>query len=399
MPVKILMVCLGNICRSPLAEGLLASKLPKETFLVDSAGTGNWHVGKQPDERSIAVAKKNKLDISTQRGKQFKASDFDDFDYIYVMDNSNYSDVIQLAKNEEQKNKVQLILNELFPGENVDVPDPYYGLQNGFDSVYSMLDKSCEVIAEKLIAKHSEKEIQKKSSSCGKLYLIPTTLGESEPLDVLPHSVKRTIEFIDDYIVENEKTARKFIKSIDPEKVQASLKVSTLNKHTEASEYNKMIQPCLEGKNIGLLSEAGCPGIADPGAVIVKLAHERNIQVVPLVGPSSILLAMMASGMNGQNFAFIGYLPIDKTDKKITLRNLEKLSQDKNQSQIFIETPYRNNKMMEDILQALQPNTHLCVAADITLPTEYIKTMRVSDWKKTKIELHNRPAIFIIHKT
>lgn len=399
MPVKILMVCLGNICRSPLAEGLLASKLPKESFIVDSAGTGNWHVGKQPDERSIAVAKKNKLDISNQRGKQFKSSDFDNFDHIYVMDNSNYDDVIKLAKNEEQKNKVQLILNELFPGENVDVPDPYYGLQNGFDAVFSMLDKSCEVIAEKLIAKHSKSESTSKSATRGKLYLIPTTLGESDPLDVLPYTVKRTIEFINDYIVENEKTARKFIKSIDPEKVQASLRLSSLNKHTEASEYNKMIQPCLEGKNIGLMSEAGCPGVADPGAVIVKLAHEKNIQVIPLVGPSSILLAMMASGMNGQNFAFIGYLPIDKTDKKITLRNLEKLSQDKNQSQIFIETPYRNNKMLEDILQALQPNTHLCVAADITLPTEYIKTMRVSDWKKTKIELHNRPAIFIIHKT
>jgi 16S rRNA (cytidine1402-2'-O)-methyltransferase len=160
-----------------------------------------------------------------------------------------------------------------------------------------------------------------------------------------------------------------------------------------------MIQPCLEGKNIGLLSEAGCPGVADPGAVIVKLAHEKNIQVIPLVGPSSILLAMMASGMNGQNFAFNGYLPIDKAEKKTILKNLEKVSQDKNQSQIFIETPYRNNKMLEDIVQALQPNTYLCVAADITLPTEYIKTMRVSDWKKTKIELHNRPAIFIIHKT
>lgn len=399
MPVKILMVCLGNICRSPLAEGLLASKLPKESFIVDSAGTGNWHVGKQPDERSIAVAKKNNLNISNQRGRQFKSTDFDNFDHIYVMDNSNYNDVIKLAKDEEQKNKVQLILNELFPGENVDVPDPYYGLQNGFDAVFSMLDKSCEVIAEKLIAKHSKSESTSKSATRGKLYLIPTTLGESDPLDVLPYSIKRTIEFIDDYIVENEKTARKFIKSIDPEKVQASLRLSALNKHTEASEYNKMIQPCLEGKNIGLMSEAGCPGVADPGAVIVKLAHEKNIQVIPLVGPSSILLAMMASGMNGQNFAFIGYLPIDKTDKKITLRNLEKLSQDKNQSQIFIETPYRNNKMLEDILQALQPNTHLCVAADITLPTEYIKTMRVSDWKKTKIELHNRPAIFIIHKT
>ena len=232
----------------------------------------------------------------------------------------------------------------------------------------------------------------------GKLYLIPTTLGENNPDEVLPFTVKRTVGFIDDYIVENEKTARKFIKSILPEKIQASLNLSTLNKHTAISDHAKMIQPCLEGKNIGLMSEAGCPGVADPGAVIVKLAHEKGIQVVPLVGPSSILLAIMASGMNGQSFTFNGYLPIDKSEKKIALKNLEKISQDKNQSQIFIETPYRNNKMLEDILQALNPSTYLCVATDITLPTEFIKTIRVSDWKKIKVDLHNRPTIFIIHK-
>ena len=154
MSVKILMVCLGNICRSPLAEGILASKLPKDKFTVDSAGTGSWHIGHAPDERSIAVAKKNKLDISKQKGRQFTASDFDAFDYIYVMDNSNYSDVMELSKNQEQKNKVQLILNELFPNENVDVPDPYYGVPNGFDAVYKMLDEVCELIALKLIRKH-----------------------------------------------------------------------------------------------------------------------------------------------------------------------------------------------------------------------------------------------------
>lgn len=232
----------------------------------------------------------------------------------------------------------------------------------------------------------------------GKLYLIPITLGDSNPDDVLPQTVKRAIEFIDCYIVENEKTARKFIKSIYPEKVQSSLILSTLNKHTEVTDHNEMIKPCLQGINIGLMSEAGCPGVADPGAAIVKLAHEKGIQVVPLVGPSSILLAMMGSGMNGQSFAFNGYLPIDKSDKKSALKNYEKLSHDKNQSQIFIETPYRNNKLLEDFLQTLQPNTHLCIAADITLPTEYIKTLRVADWKKTKIDLHNRPTIFIIHK-
>ena len=236
-------------------------------------------------------------------------------------------------------------------------------------------------------------------STLGKLYLIPTMLGDVEAMDVLPLTVRRAVDFIDDYIVENEKTARKFIKSINPEKVQATLRLTLLNKHTEIAEHLQMIKPCLAGKNIGLMSEAGCPGIADPGAVIVKIAHERGIQVVPLVGPSSILMAMMASGMNGQNFAFNGYLPIDKSEKKSALKHLEKLSQDQNQTQIFIETPYRNNKMLEDILTTLQPNTHLCVATDITLPTEYIKTLRVSDWKKAKIDLHNRPTIFIIHKT
>ncbi len=244
--------------------------------------------------------------------------------------------------------------------------------------------------------------------SIGKLYLIPVTLAspndselvkQSNPFDVLPETVKRTIEFIDDYIVENEKTARRFIKSVLPEKVQATLKLSTLNKHTEIAKHNRMLQPCLDGINVGLMSESGCPGIADPGATIVKLAHEKGIQVVPLVGPSSILLALMGSGMNGQSFAFNGYLPIDKSDKKTALKNFEKLSFDKNQSQIFIETPYRNNKLVEDILQTLQPNTHLCIACDITLPTEYIKTYKVADWKKIKIDLHNRPTIFILHKS
>ena len=237
----------------------------------------------------------------------------------------------------------------------------------------------------------------KSIQTLGKLYLIPTTLGECNNSDVLPLAIERTIDFIDDFIVENEKTARKFIKSTNPNKVQASLQLFSLNKHTEIKDHLQMIQPCLNGKNMGLMSEAGCPGVADPGAVIVKLAHEKGIQVVPLVGPSSILLAIMASGMNGQSFTFNGYIPIDKSEKRAALKTLEKLSADKNQSQIFIETPYRNNKMLEDILQALNPETYLCIAADITLPTEYIKTMRVLAWKKAVVDLHNRPTIFIIH--
>ena len=154
MPIKILMVCLGNICRSPLAEGLLASKLPKGTFFLDSAGTGNYHSGKEPDQRSIATAKKNGLDISHQKARQFSPRDFDTFDHIYVMDNTNYDDVVSLAKTQEQKQKVELILDAIFPNENVDVPDPYYGLQNGFDMVWEMLDEATDVISKRLIEKH-----------------------------------------------------------------------------------------------------------------------------------------------------------------------------------------------------------------------------------------------------
>jgi 16S rRNA (cytidine1402-2'-O)-methyltransferase len=236
-------------------------------------------------------------------------------------------------------------------------------------------------------------------TSQGKLYLIPTTLGEMNHEEVLPQTIKRSIDFIDYFIVENEKTARRFIKMVHPEKAQSELHLFLLNKHTENKQYLDYIKPLLEGKNIGLMSEAGCPGVADPGAAIVKIAHEKGIQVVPLVGPSSILLAIMASGMNGQSFAFNGYLPIEKTEKKQALKGFEKLSFDKNQSQLFIETPYRNNKLLEDILSALQPNTLLCIACDITLPSEYIKTLSINHWKKQKVDLHNRPSIFIIHKS
>ncbi|NRS89504.1 16S rRNA (cytidine1402-2'-O)-methyltransferase [Flavobacterium sp. 7E] len=236
------------------------------------------------------------------------------------------------------------------------------------------------------------------NNTLGKLYLIPTTMGECDPMDVLPQTVKRTIDFIDHYIVENEKTARKSIKEVSPEKKQSDLILFTLNKRTEVKEHLDFIKPLLEGKNVGLMSEAGCPGVADPGAVIVKLAHDKGIQVVPLVGPSSILLAMMASGMNGQSFTFHGYLPIEKDEKRASFKTLERVSFEKNQSQIFIETPYRNNKLLEDLVQTLNPETHLCIATDITLPTEYIKTKKIAAWKKETIDLHKRPTIFIIHK-
>ncbi|MEP1487298.1 MAG: SAM-dependent methyltransferase [Algibacter sp.] len=233
----------------------------------------------------------------------------------------------------------------------------------------------------------------------GKLYLIPTTLGDNEPLEVLPMSVKKIIELTDTYIVENEKTARRFIKRICSSKAQSTLEMFHLNKFTNSSMLPEFLEPCLRGINVGLLSEAGCPGVADPGADIVKLAHEKDIKVIPLVGPSSILMAMMSSGMNGQSFSFNGYLPIDKGERKAELKRLERLSFEHNQSQIFIETPYRNNKMLEDLYSVLGKNTHICVACDITLSTEYIKTYTANDWSKKKVDLHKRPTIFIIHKT
>jgi len=232
----------------------------------------------------------------------------------------------------------------------------------------------------------------------GKLYLIPTRLGDDIKLEVLPISIKKVIESTNHYIAENEKTARRFIKKISPAKSQPSLHFETINKFTVDSELPDFLTPCLEGHNIGVLSEAGCPGIADPGAGVVTIAHQKNIPVVPMVGPSSILLAMMGSGMNGQGFSFNGYLPIDKQERRQKIRQLERLSLEQNQSQIFIETPYRNQKVLEDLKAVLTKSTRLCIAADITLTTEYIKTKTIDDWNKTTVDLQKRPCIFIIHK-
>ncbi len=240
--------------------------------------------------------------------------------------------------------------------------------------------------------------ISKMKPSKGNLYLIPCPLGGDSPWAVLPVSVKNAIEGINYFIVENEKEARRFIKSVCPDKPQPNLNIQLLNKFTEVEKIPSMLNPCFEGLDMGVISDAGCPGIADPGAAVVEQAHLKEIKVIPLVGPSSILLAMMASGFNGQNFAFNGYLPIEKAERKIEIKRLEKLSGDINQSQLFIETPYRNNQLLESFLQTLQPATRLCVATDITLPTEYIKTTSVENWKKIKVDLHKRPTLFIFQK-
>ena len=176
------------------------------------------------------------------------------------------------------------------------------------------------------------------------------------------------------------------------------LSLFSLNKFTDPLEIPSFLEECLAGNSIGLLSDAGCPGVADPGAEVVKIAHKQNIQVIPLVGPSSILLAMMSSGMNGQNFAFNGYLPIDKVERKTKIKQLERRSYEEQQSQLFIETPYRNNSILEDLSTILHPETQICVACDLTLASEYVKTQTAKDWKHSKVDFHKRPAIFIIQK-
>ena len=239
-------------------------------------------------------------------------------------------------------------------------------------------------------------EIMKSPSEYGPLYLIPTTLGDTEPLEVLPLTIKRTVEQVNHFIVENEKSARRFIKKITPRKSQGQLHMVVLNKYTEPEILPQYLDPCLKGLPVGIMSEAGCPGVADPGAVIVRLAHQKGIPVVPLVGPSSIILAVMASGLNGQNFAFSGYLPIDQKERKKALRALEKKSRELGQTQLFMETPYRNEKLFSEILKALSGDTLLCVARDLTLKTEWIRTMPVSQWENQQVDLNKRPAIFAI---
>lgn len=232
----------------------------------------------------------------------------------------------------------------------------------------------------------------------GKLYLIPTTLGEIDPISTIPSSVYQIINEIDTYLVENEKWARQYLKKLGIKKPLQEISLFVLNKHTDITELSIAMNCLLEGKNVGIISEAGCPGIADPGAEAVKLAHQKNIQVVPLVGPSSILLALMASGFNGQSFAFQGYLPIDRNERNKRIKELEKLVQSQHQTQIFIETPFRNNHLLEDLLKNCSSTTMLCVAMDLTLPDEFIQSQSINDWKMKIPNLHKRPAIFLLYK-
>jgi len=228
------------------------------------------------------------------------------------------------------------------------------------------------------------------------LYLIPSTLGRSDLTMTLPAGIADIIYSLDEFIVENIKSAAGFLKSAGYPKPLQEVTFSVLNVNSKDREIGHYLDTCVHGGDVGLISEAGCPCVGDPGAKIVTIAHEKGIKVVPLTGPCSFILALMASGLNGQQFAFHGYLPIEKEKKFKSLRFLQELAITGGVTQIFMETPYRNNQMFQDILEACKPDVRLCIAADLTLPTEKIATKRVGDWKNLKVDLNKRPTVFLL---
>ncbi|OWY20645.1 SAM-dependent methyltransferase [Sphingobacteriales bacterium UPWRP_1] len=238
-------------------------------------------------------------------------------------------------------------------------------------------------------------------ASKGKLYLIPNLLGGNN-LQTIPAYVQQLVQQIEVFIVENTKEARRYLVKLGMNSNGKSVNRLTfleLDKHTSEDRFTAYLQPADDGKDIGLISDAGCPAVADPGSLIVRRAHEKNIEVVPLVGPSSLLLALMASGLNGQQFAFSGYLPIESAKKTQHIKKLEQLVWRENQTQIFIETPYRNQTLFADILKTCHPDLRLCVAANLTLPGQYIATHTIGKWKNLPPpELHKIPAVFLIGK-
>ena len=230
------------------------------------------------------------------------------------------------------------------------------------------------------------------------LYLLPVTLGETAIETVLPSYNKEIIGGIKHFIVEDVRSARRFLKKVDKDIDIDSLTFYVLNKHTSPEDISGYLKPLQSGMSMGVISEAGCPAVADPGADVVAIAQSRNLKVVPLVGHSSIILAVMASGFNGQSFAFHGYLPIEQIDRVKTIKYLEQRIYNENQTQLFIETPYRNNKMAEDLLRNCRPQTKLCIAANITCEEEYIKTKTIKEWQGKLPDLSKIPCIFLIYK-
>lgn len=233
-------------------------------------------------------------------------------------------------------------------------------------------------------------------TKAAKLYLIPNTIGEESVERSIPLYNQKIIASLQHFAVENQKSARKFIRKAFPEVVQADLQLYDLDKNSQPHELHPLLQLLKSGNPIGVISEAGMPGIADPGALLVEAAHRNHITVVPLVGPSSIFLALAASGFNGQQFSFHGYLPIDKIERKKQILVLQSNSQRTGAAEIFMETPYRNNNLMDDLLKTLSNNTLLCVASHIAQEDEYIKTLPVQLWKQQKFDLHKKPTIFIL---
>lgn len=230
------------------------------------------------------------------------------------------------------------------------------------------------------------------------LYLIPTPLGAPDTPCLLPHE-QAQIAHLTDFVVEAEKTARSHLKHIGIRTPIRELNLQTLNEHTPKTEITALLQPLREGRDLGLVSEAGCPAIADPGSDLVALAHAEHFEVKPLIGASSIVLALMASGANGQCFAFKGYIPANKEERSGSLKTLENRSRQANETQLFIETPYRNDALLADAIAILHPETRLCVACDLTLPTQTIISQRICDWRKMSVlpNLKKRPAIFVLH--
>lgn len=230
------------------------------------------------------------------------------------------------------------------------------------------------------------------------LYLLPVTLGDTPVDKVLPAYNREVIRGIKHFIVEDVRSARRFLKKVDAEINIDELTFYPLNKHTSAEEVSGYLKPLEEGAPMGVISEAGCPAVADPGADVVAIAQRKNLRVVPLVGPSSILLSVMGSGFNGQSFAFHGYLPIEPGERTKRLKELESRIYTESQTQLFIETPYRNNKMAEEILRTCRPQTKLCIAANLTCDGEYIRTKSVNEWKGKLPDLNKIPCIFLLYK-